>query len=370
MIEQPSIPFIIFAFIAVLGPLVFFHELGHYGVARLFGIKSEAFSIGFGKEVLGWTDKRGTRWKVGWLPLGGYVRFAGDMDVSSRPAPEDQDPDHFQNRPVWQRFLVVLAGPMANFLLAIVIFAGFFLAVGDFQSTSRIGTVEEGSAAAEAGLLPGDEITSIAGRDVETFDDIMRTVVIRPGEDVTIVFERDGETRTTQAEIDNYTETDRFGEEHRIGRLGVGGSMQRVAIGPLAAIGKATSETWKLLNWIVDGIGRILFGNLSIEEMGGPIKMAQISGQQLQAGWFTFITFAALLSINLGFINLLPIPMLDGGHLLFYTIEAIRRKPVGEMAQEWAFRAGLVFLGGLMIFLTINDSRSIGLFERLGSLIG
>ncbi|WP_343347546.1 RIP metalloprotease RseP [Sphingomicrobium sp. XHP0239] len=370
MIEQPSIFFILAAFVAVLGPLVFFHELGHYGVARLFGVKCDAFSIGFGKEIFGWTDKRGMRWKVAMLPVGGYVKFAGDADAASRPGESNGDPDHFQNKPVWQRFLIVLAGPMANFLLAIVIFAAFFMAIGTAQSTSQINSVEPDSAAAAAGLVPGDEIVSIAGRDIASFDDIMRTVVIRPGEEVDIRYERDGEVRSTRTQLAAHVATDRYGQEFTVGRLGVEGSVERAAVGPIAAVGKGVTETWRLLTWIVDGLGRILFGNLSVKEIGGPIKMAQITGQQAQLGWEAAVGFAALLSINLGFINLLPVPMLDGGHLLFYAIEGIRRRPVSPHVQEWAFRGGLALLLALILFTTFNDLSSIGVADRIERLIG
>ncbi|MCJ8189808.1 RIP metalloprotease RseP [Sphingomicrobium aestuariivivum] len=372
MLEQPSLLFIILAFIAVLGPLVFFHELGHYGVARLFGIKSEAFSIGFGREILGWNDKRGTRWKIGWMPLGGYVRFAGDADAASRPEKGDSDPDHFQNRPVWQRFLVVLAGPMANFLLAILIFAAFFMTIGTLRAPEAVvGGVQPGSPAAEIGLEEGDRILSVDGRETEDFNAITRIVLLRPGAEVPIRIERDGAVQELEVALAESVETDAYGQEHRIGRLGISQELgERETMGPLTALAAAVGRVWMILDWMVDGLAQIIFGTLSVDQLGGPVKMAQVSGQQAALGWEAAVGLAALISINLGFINLLPIPMLDGGHLLFYTIEAIRRRPVSEAAQEWAFRGGLALLAMFFLFVTLNDLASIGLVERIGRLIG
>ena len=373
--EQPSILFILVAFIVVLGPLVFFHELGHYGMARVFGVKCDVFSIGFGREILGWTDKRGMRWKVGWLPMGGYVRFAGDADAASRPNPSavnPADPALFANKPVWQRFLVVLAGPVANFILAIAIFAAFFASVGMMQPPENVvGSVQQESGAAAAGLEEGDRILSVAGKTTDDFDAITRTVILRPGETVPLVLERDGSRRTVAVTIGEVQQEDVYGETHRIGRLGIGQTLgERRTLWPLEAIGEGVTRTIAMLDWIVDGLGRILFGNLSVKEIGGPIKMAQVTGQQAQLGWEAAVGFAALLSINLGFINLLPVPMLDGGHLLFYAIEAIRRKPVSDRAQEWAFRGGMALIAMLVLFTTLNDLSSIGVGERIGRLMG
>ena len=372
MIEQPSIFFILIAFVVVLGPLVFFHELGHYGVARLFKVKCDVFSIGFGKEIFGWTDKRGMRWKVAMLPVGGYVKFAGDADATSRPGEDDGDPTHFQNKPVWQRFLVVLAGPMANFLLAIAIFAAFFMAYGQpVESDQQFGTVVEGSTAEQIGIEPGDRILSIAGRATPDIDAIMRTVILRPGEEVAVRFERDGQIVERTGRIAAEQTEDRYGQVHTIGRIGLSAPIpDRERLGPFEAIGAGAARMWQMLDWIVDGLGRILFGNLSVKEIGGPIKMAQITGQQAQLGWESAVGFAALLSINLGFINLLPVPMLDGGHLLFYAIEAVRRRPVSLEVQEWAFRGGLALLGALILFTTLNDLSSVGVVDRIQRLIG
>jgi len=369
---QPPLYFIIAAFILAIGPLVYFHELGHYLVARWFGIGAETFSIGFGREITGWTDKRGTRWKVGWLPLGGYVKFVGDMNPASQPgAAESEDSRAFQNKPVWKRFLVVLAGPAANFLLAIVIFAAFFAIFGKPDTPSVIGLVSRGSAAEAAGIRPGDHIVRIAGQGTDTFEDITRIVFIRPGERVRIDLERDGQPLTVRATLGDVEERDKFGQPYRKGLLGVGKSdrvMTRLDAWQL--IPEGARYTFALTRSTIDGIGQIIGGKRSAKELGGPIKMAQIAGQQASLGAFEFVQLLALFSINLGFINLLPVPMLDGGHLALYTIEAVRRRPVGERAQEWAFRGGLALLLALLLFTTANDISSIGLFGRIGRLIG
>lgn len=371
MFEQPSVWIAIIAFLCAIGPLVFFHELGHYGVARIFGVKADAFAIGFGKEIFGWTDKRGTRWKVGWLPLGGFVKFAGDMDEAGQPDPQDQDPDHFQNRPVWQRFLIVLAGPMTNFILAILIYAALFSSLGMVQSSNIIGEVAPESAAAQMDLRPGDEVLSIAGRETRNFDDIARTVALRPDETVELVVIRDEQQIVLSGQLDVIVDEIGGGQTARRGQLGVRSvqpEFNRVPVG--TALVESYHLTVGTTRAIVDGIGQIITGKRSLRELGGPLKMAQISGQFWLMGLYSFIGLVALLSINLGFINLLPIPMLDGGHLALYTVEAIKRKPLSDVAQERVFRGGLVFLIMFFLFVTLNDTITIGLVDRLQRLIG
>jgi regulator of sigma E protease len=376
MFAQPPLWFIIIAFLLAIGPLVFFHELGHYWVARWLGVGAEQFSIGFGREITGWTDKRGTRWKVGWLPLGGYVRFVGDMNPASQPDPNADIPEEvravaFHLRPWWQRFLIVLAGPVANFLLAIAIFATFFGAFGMPRTPAIVDQVQPGSVAAAMGLEKGDRIEVIAGQDVESFEDMRRIVSIRPGEHVTIIVERNGRPLELEATLGSQEVTDEFGQKFRIGLLGVLGG-QRV-LEPLPIIDivpEAATYTVKLTRSMIDGLVQIITLERSTKDLGGPLKMAQIAGQQASLGPFEFIQLIALFSINLGFINLLPVPMLDGGHLVFYVAEGIRRRPVSERAQDWAFRGGLALLLALLLFVTVNDLASFGLFERLGRLIG
>ena len=376
MFNQPPVWFIVIAFLCAIGPLVFIHEFGHYIVARWFKVGAEQFSIGFGREVAGWTDKRGTRWKVGWLPLGGYVRFVGDMNAASQA---DADADlslearavAFHNKPWWQRFLIVFAGPAANFLLAIVIFAAFFMAYGRPSTYPVAQVVMPGSAAQAAGIEVGDRILEIEGQRTESLEDIARIVSIRPGEQVTILFQRGDRTVTTQARLKTEEITDDFGQTFRIGRLGVG-QQRRVfeKVGLLAAIPASTRYTFALTRSMIDGLVQIITGRRSTKDLGGPLKMAQIAGQQASLGPFEFVQLLALFSINLGFINLLPVPMLDGGHLVFYAAEAVRRRPVSLRAQDWAFRGGLALLLALLVFTTVNDLASFGLFERLGRLIG
>jgi regulator of sigma E protease len=375
MLPQPPLWLVLIAFVCALGPLVFFHELGHYLVARLFKIPAETFSIGFGREILGWTDKQGTRWKVAWLPLGGYVKFVGDMSPASNPAELDSIPEHlrdraFQLRPVWQRFLVVLAGPAANFLLAVLIFAAFFMALGA-PRTNVVGEVIPNTAAAAAGLQPGDKILSVAGRGTDNFDDIRSIVMLRPGETVPIRFERNGQRREIAVRLKSDTVTDPFGQRFKRGLLGVApttGVLQRLPA--YEAFPEACRYTLAITRSMIDGIAQIFSGQRGTEDVGGPLKIAQIAGQQASLGPLPFVQLLALFSINLGFINLLPVPMLDGGHLFFYAIEAVRRRPISARALEWAFRGGLAVILALVVFTTINDLTSLGLWDRLQRLIG
>jgi regulator of sigma E protease len=375
MLPQPPIWLVLVAFICALGPLVFFHELGHYLVARAFRIPAEVFSIGFGREIVGWTDRQGTRWKVGWLPLGGYVRFIGDMSPASNPAEAHEVPPElrdraFQLRPVWQRFLVVLAGPVANFLLAIIIFAAFFATLGA-PRTNIVGGVQPDSAAAESGLQPGDRIVSIADRETRTFEDIRSIVMLRANETVTVRFERQHQARSLRVRIKSDVVTDSFGEKFERGLLGVyptTGSLERL---PLArAIPEGARYTLLVTRSMIDGLGQVISGRRDTHELGGPLKIAQIAGQQASLGPLAFAQLLALFSINLGFINLLPVPMLDGGHLFFYTVEAVRRRPLSAKALDWAFRGGLAVILALLVFTTVNDLGSLGLWDRLQRLIG
>jgi regulator of sigma E protease len=377
--DNPGLFWTILSFLLVIGPLIFVHELGHYLVGRWFGVKAEVFSIGFGREIGGWTDRRGTRWKVGWLPLGGYVRFAGDMNPASQPSPEwlslpaEERAQTFQAKPVWQRFLIVAAGPVTNFLVAILIFAGFNMGYGVSLTPPVVGYLVPDSAAVEAGFRTGDRVVSIDGDQISRFEDIGRRVILRPGDPMRIRLEREGRPVEMVVRPKEKVERDRFGNEFRKGELGIGPSPEDVVfqrVGPVAAVGAAMRQTWVVVTTTVEGLGQIITGRRSVKELGGPLKIAKFSGEQASLGWLAFLWFLAVISINLGFINLLPIPMLDGGHLLFYGIEGLRRKPLRPEAQEWAFRTGLIALLGLMIFVTFNDLASFGLWEKLGGLIG
>jgi regulator of sigma E protease len=371
MLAQPPAWLVIVAFVCAMGPLVFIHELGHYAVGRLFGVGAETFSIGFGREITGWTDRSGTRWKVGWLPLGGYVRFVGDeMHAGESEAPHETDPRSFAGKPVWQRFLIVLAGPMANFLLAWVIFVAFFSLLGA-PLTNVVGGVEQGSAAAAAGIQPGDRIVAIAGRPTPTFSDVFSTVVVRPDETVNVKIKRGDSVTVFPVHLGKEMMDDPAGTKFERGILGVRpATAVSEPVGILEAAPLAASFTIGMTRSIVDGIVQLVRGRISPKQLGGPIKIARVAGEGAAQGPLAFVSLLALLSINLGFINLLPVPILDGGHLFFYAVEAVRRRPVSVQAQEWAFRGGLALLLALLLFTTVNDLGSFGVWERLGRLIG
>jgi regulator of sigma E protease len=374
---SPGIFSTILSFLIVIGPLIFLHELGHYLVGRAFGVKADVFSIGFGKELLGWTDRRGTRWKVSILPLGGYVKFAGDMNAGGQPSPEwlmlppEERARTFQAKAVWQRFLIVLAGPATNFLIGILVVTAFAWHYGVPATPPVVAGVEAGSAAAAAGVKLGDVVTSIDGSRVERFEDIYDAVVMRPDERVVLGLTRGGQTLALPLTVHAFVTHDDFGNSGTIGRLGI--LRQPAVIRSLSlpeALGAGVQATRRVVSMTVSGIGQIVTGKRSVKELGGPLKIAKYSGEQASLGWLPLIAFIAAISINLGFINLLPIPMLDGGHLLFYAIEAVRREPLKPEAQEWAFRTGLAALLALMLFVTFNDLASFGLWAKLGGLIG
>ncbi|GAA0301814.1 RIP metalloprotease RseP [Sphingomonas oligophenolica] len=372
MIHSPGLLFTILAFALVIGPLVFLHELGHYLAGRLFGVKAEVFSIGFGKEVFGVTDKRGTRWKFSALPLGGYVRFAGDMNAASQPdaewlmLPPEQRAQTFPSKPVWQRAIIVAAGPVMNFLVAIVILSGFALVVGDPGASSVAGQITAGSAAAVAGIEEGDHITAFDGQPVATFADMVSYVAPRPNTRTRVTFEHEGVPRTVQVTIGTRQLADRSGKAIAVGLLGI----NRPRISIIDAPGVGVRRTSQIVGMMAQGIGQIIVGQRSVRELGGPLTIARVSGEQMALGADAFVWLIALVSINLGFINLLPVPMLDGGHLFFYAIEAVRRKPVEPQVQEWAFRGGLAALLALMLLVTFNDLGSFGLWNNLAGLIG
>jgi regulator of sigma E protease len=366
----------IVGFLLVLGPLVTLHELGHYLAARVFGVKSDAFSVGFGKEIAGFTDKRGTRWKLSALPLGGYVQFAGDMNPASVPdrealarVPEQQRREYFNFKPLWQRAIIVFAGPLMNLLIALVIFAGFFMAYGkpvpvDPAETAVVTKFAEFSPARDAGLVVGDRIVSIDRQPVDEFQDIQEKVALYPNKRIVVGVERPTAGRIDiPVTIQGAEETDRFGNKAVIGRIGVYSSPFKLEpVGPGEAIVLSVEESAGLIKMMATGIVQIVTGDRSVKELGGPLKIAKYSGEQLSLGPLAFVSFIALISINLAFINLLPIPALDGGHLAFYAAEAVRRKPLGQRSQEWAFRTGMGLVLALMLFVTINDIASLPLF--------
>jgi regulator of sigma E protease len=377
LIQSPGVLMTVIAFLGAIGPLVFIHEMGHYLAGRLFGVKAEAFSIGFGREIAGFTDTRGTRWKFGWLPLGGYVRFAGDMNPASQPdaawlsLPAAERQRTFQAKPLWQRAIIVGAGPFVNLALAILILAGFAYGYGVDATPAVVGTVAEGSPAAKAGIREGDRIVAIGGTAMDTFSDIAKYALIRPGEQTSVQLVRAGRPASASLAIGVVHQRDRFGNDYRIGRLGIGSGAPVLApVGAFAAIPAGVKMTGDIIGSTLQTLGQIISGRRSMDELGGPIRIAKVSGEQLALGWSAFVWLIAMLSINLGFINLLPVPMLDGGHLFFYAIEAIRRRPLEPSVQEWAFRGGLAAVLALMLIVTFNDLSAVGLWQRLAGLIG
>ncbi len=368
-VESPHFLITISAFLALIGTLVVVHELGHYFVGRWFGVKAEKFSIGFGPQIFGRVDKRGTLWRIGALPLGGFVQFAGDMnpasqaDESWQALPEAERNQTFQSKTLWQRALIVFAGPAVNFILAILIAMGFLLAFGKSVTPPVADVVYPNSAAAVAGLQVGDRILTINGRSIDTFDEMKNEIVMIPGETALIGYERSGRSLSAQVQVATVDEVDRFGNKYRIGQLGVVANKVDIReVGLLEAPWAAVLQTGSILRQQMIGLGQIISGRRPLSELGGPLKIAKVSGEAMSLGILTFISLAALISINLGFINLLPIPMLDGGHLMLYAIEAVRRRPATPQVQEWAFRAGFAMLVGFMIMVTFNDLASFGLF--------
>jgi regulator of sigma E protease len=363
------------AFLIVLSILVFVHEFGHYYVARWNGVAIEVFSIGFGPEAFGFTDKAGTRWKFSIIPLGGYVKMFGDANAASQPGdaddiPSDQRDKAFPCKSLGQRAAIVAAGPIANFLFAIVALAGLFAIVGQPYTPPVVSEVVDDSAAEAAGLAPGDRIVGIDGQRVERFETIKRIVALNPGKTLPLTVKRGTGEVSLTATPERTTVTDQVGNSHTIGRLGIrveGIEFRRPD--PVTAVWSAMKETAALTTGTLKAVGQIIGGTRSAEELGGPVRIAQLSGEVAEAGLSNLVSFMAVLSINLGLINLFPVPMLDGGHLLFYGIEAIRGRPLGERAQEYGFRIGLALVLTLMVFVTWNDLANLQVFSFFKNLV-
>ncbi len=358
-------------FILVLSLLVFVHEMGHYLVGRWCGIRSTAFSVGFGPELLGFTDKRGTRWKISAIPLGGYVKFFGDEDAASKPDSSglshmtlEERAQTLSGAKLWKRAATVAAGPIANFILAILIFAVLFGIYGRMIADPVVAEVRENSAAAAAGVRPGDRLVAIDGEKVVTFEDVRRYVGIRPGTPITVTVERAGEELKLPMVPTRTETTDQFGNKLEMGIIGIvtdqtSGNFRHIEYSPSQALLEGVRETGHVITGTFNYIGNLVTGRMNADQLGGPVRVAQASGQMATLGISAVIQLAAVLSVSIGLLNLMPVPVLDGGHLVFYAIEAIRGRPLGAGAQEVAFRIGMAMILGLMVFATCNDISSL-----------
>ena len=357
------------AFLVILTVLVFVHEFGHYLIARWNGVRVEVFSIGFGPELFGHRDRAGTRWKFSAIPLGGYVKMFGDSDATSglptanlsRLAAAEREVS-FHYKRLGQKAAIVTAGPAANFVFAVVALAVLFMTYGQPFTPAKVGQVQPGSAAEQGGVQPGDLIVQIDGRQIQRFEDVQQAVRLDPGKPMTIVVERGGRDVTLHVTPKQTQMTDRFGNHYEMGLLGITHrGMDYVKRNPVVAIAQAGTETWNMSVATLKGLWQMVIGLRSTDELGGPLRIAQMSGDVAQSGGVAILWFMAVLSINLGLINLFPVPVLDGGHLLFYAAEAVRGKPLGPRAQEYGFRIGLALVFTLMVFATRNDLVHLGM---------
>jgi len=387
-------------FLFVLTIVVTVHELGHFWTARAFGTAVDRFSIGFGRAIARWTDKSGVEWRIGWIPLGGYVSFSGDDTVTSIPDAKSLEQlkqvvraregagaerRYFHFKPVWQRALIVAAGPFANFVLAVGLFTLLTAAFGQLVHTPRVDLVQPGSAAERAGFQVGDVIREVNGREVDSFLDVQRMVSLRAGTPMEFVVERDGRILTLRGTPERRKVPNAIGEGvSEVGVLGLAseGRSERRPVSLPTAFRVGVEETVNVLETSLTYIGRVLSGRESGKELSGPLGIAQASGAVAEAGAgqggtlpqkalgvsFALLTLVAVLSVGIGFLNLLPVPVLDGGHLAFYAYEAVARRPVGAGVQAASYRVGLALLLGLMLFVTWNDLQRLQVFRFLGGL--
>ncbi|MEZ5871966.1 MAG: RIP metalloprotease RseP [Nitratireductor sp.] len=357
----------ILAFLVVLTIVVFFHELGHFLVARWNGVKIDAFSVGFGPELFGFNDKHGTRWKLAMIPLGGYVKFHGDMNGASMPdtdvinsMSDEERAVSFAHKKVWQRAAIVAAGPIANFILAIVIFTFSLMLLGRVVSDPLVSVVQPGSAAEAAGFQAGDIVKLVDGEKIASFTDIPRLVAPNPGRELVFTLERDGKDIEVAVTPRLEVRKDRFGNREEIGLIGITNDGQAAnarieKYGPVEAFGRAVYETWFIITRSLGGLWDMITGSISVKQLSGPIGIAKTSGDVATLGIGALVNWVALISVSIGLLNLFPIPILDGGHLVFYAYEAIRGRPLSENAQEYGFRVGLALLLTLMVVATWND---------------
>jgi regulator of sigma E protease len=363
-------------FLIILTALVFVHEMGHFLIARRNGVRVEIFSIGFGPEIFGWTDRAKTRWKFSLIPLGGYVKMFGDANVASQPSGEkaEMTPEErevaFHTKRLSQRTWIVIGGPLANFVFAWVIFIGLFSTVGQQFTPPVVGDVMPDSAAEAAGILPDDRIVAINGSTIERFEEVQRMVQPRPDVPLEVTLLRDGE-RIVVNVVPRLVETvNNFGQRQKIGRLGITRrGIEYVQHGIAESFWRAGEETLFIAVSTLEAIGEIIIGARSADQLGGPVRIVQMSGMMAQAGVPAVLWFMAVLSISLGLINLFPIPQLDGGHLMFYALEALRGRPLGERAQEYGFRIGIAVVVSLMLFVTMNDLIQLGVIDFFKRLV-
>lgn len=358
----------------VLTAVVFVHEMGHFLVARWCGIRVAAFSIGFGRELVGFTDRQGTRWKLSAIPLGGYVKFEGDENAASIPDPDKlastpaaERAGLFHFAPLWKRFAVVAAGPLANFILAILVFALVFSLIGRPHIVPVAESVVAGSAAEEAGIRPGDRIVSVDGDTIDTFSELQSIIMLSADETLAIVVDRGGQEIALTAVPRREEQPDRMGGTHRVGVLGItAGAFSFERDDPGTALVEATRETWLIIDRTLTYVGRLLTGKESAEQLSGPIRIGQVSGVAMSSGGVGGLVYlSAVLSVSIGLFNLFPVPMLDGGHLFFYLIEAVRGRPLSPRLQDLGFRIGFALVIMLFIFVTFNDIANIsGIFAN------
>jgi len=355
------------AFLFVLSGVVFVHELGHFWVARRCGVKVMAFSIGFGREIFGFNDKHGTRWKFCLIPLGGYVKMLGDEDEAStsvdKSLAQDDLKHAFHTQPVWSRIAIAAAGPIANMIFAIIVYAGIFMSVGQSMTAPVVGGVMQGSTAEEIGLQAGDRFVEVNGEAITRFEQLPKLVQMSLDKPLVMTIERQGKEFTVEASPKVVEIKDRFGNIEKILRMGIYSSGETVfeRQGPVSAVVASVEKTSSIITDTFTAIGQMIRGVRGTDELGGPIRIAEVSAEAAKAGILPLIAMMAFLSVNLGLINLLPIPMLDGGHLLFYSFEVILGRPLPERVQDIGLRIGIALVATMMIFATWNDiSRYVG----------
>ncbi len=365
----------IWPFLAVLTPVIFFHELGHFLVARWNGVQVEIFSIGFGGEIFGWNDKHGTRWRVSWVPLGGYVKFFGDAGASSGEGEgldemtAEERAVSFHHKGLWQRASIVVAGPVANFVLAVVIFAVMFATLGRLEGEPRVLEVLAGSAAEEVGLKTGDLILTLDGKAIERLRDLQDYVQPRPGEEIRMEVSRDGKILVMDV-VPTATDRDVYGRTITIGQIGISGPVRLEKKGPIKSIWLSVEQSYAVADSTLSTIANVIAGKLPFSVFSGPVGIAHVTSEVARVSLLSLIQLAAVISVAIGLFNLFPIPFLDGGHLVFYGAEALRGKPLSERAQEFSMRIGLIALLTFFVAVTFKDIETLGVFSFLGGLFG